>query len=119
MKKIKFLFSLIAIVVISIKCNTVKTSGVENIPKEKALSFNADILPIMQNSCTPCHFPPEGRKKPLENYAHVKENIKDIIARVKLPKDHVQFMPFKNKKPALNDSLIAVLERWEKQSMPE
>jgi len=119
MKKNKFLFPLIAIVVISIKCNTAKTSTMDTLPKEKALSFNADILPIMQTSCTPCHFPPEGRKKPLENYANVKENIKDIIARVKLPKDHVQFMPFKNKKPALNDSLIAVLEKWEKQNMPE
>jgi hypothetical protein len=119
MKKIKFLVPLIVIIVILIKCNTVKTSGLENIPKEKLVSFNADILPIMQNSCTPCHFPPEGKKKPLENYVNVKENIKDIIFRVKLPKDHVQFMPFKNKKPALNDSLIAVLEKWEKQNMPE
>lgn len=119
MKKIKFLFFLIAIIVISIKCNTAKTSGMDTVPKEKSLSFNADILPIMQTSCTPCHFPPEGRKKPLENYAHVKENIKDIIARVKLPKDNAQFMPFKNKKLALNDSLIAVLEKWEKQNMPE
>jgi len=119
MKKIKFLLPLLAIVVILIKCNTVKTSGLDTVPKEKPLSFNADILPIMQNSCTPCHFPPDGRKKPLDNYVHVKENIKDIIARVKLPKDHVQFMPFKNKKPALNDSLIAVLENWEKQNMPE
>ena len=76
MKKIQFLLPLIAIIVISIKCNTVKTSKMDAIPKEKALSFTADILPIMQTSCTPCHFPPDGRKKPLENYANVKENNK-------------------------------------------
>lgn len=119
MKQVKILLSLIVILVITIQCNSAKTGSLEKIPKEEPLSFNKDILPIMQNSCTPCHFPPEGRKKPLENYAHVKENIKDIIARVKLPKDDSKFMPFKNKKPALNDSLIAVLEKWETQNMPE
>ena len=62
MKKFKFLLLLIAMAIISIKCNTIKSSGLENISKEKPLSFNRDILPIMQNSCTPCHFPPEGKK---------------------------------------------------------
>ena len=63
--------------------------------------------------------PSRRKKKPLESYAHVKENITDIIVRVKLPKDNIEFMPFKSKKPALNDSLIAILEKWEKQNMPE
>ncbi len=83
------------------------------------LTYKKDIVPIMQTSCTPCHFPPKGRKEPLDSYETVKNNISDIIERVKLPKDHVKFMPYESKKPVLNDSLIAVLETWQKQNKPE
>lgn len=59
------------------------------------------------------------KKEPLENYIHVKENIGSIIERVKLPQEDRKFMPPRNKKPALNDSLIAALAKWEQQNMPE
>jgi hypothetical protein len=83
------------------------------------VSFAKDVLPIMQASCTPCHFPPDGRKQPLNTYDAVKNNFTDIVARVKLPQNDDRFMPFKNKKPALSDSLINVLEQWQKQNMPQ
>ena len=82
------------------------------------LSFEKDVMPIMQSRCTPCHFPPEGRKKPLNNYDAVKANIAAVIARVKLPQEATGFMPFKNKKPPLSDSLINILEEWQKQNNP-
>jgi len=84
-----------------------------------AVSFDKDIMPIMQSRCTPCHFPPDGRKKPLNTYETVKADIGDIIARVKLPQSDNGFMPFKNKKPPLSDSLINVLVEWQKQNMPQ
>ncbi len=83
------------------------------------VSFEKDVMPILQASCTPCHFPPEGRKEPLNTYDAVKKNFMNMIARVKLPQTDNKFMPFKNKKPALSDSLINVLEQWDKQNMPQ
>lgn len=82
------------------------------------VTFTKDILPIMQSSCTPCHFPPDGKKEALNTYEGVKNHIGEVIARVKLPKEDVKFMPFKSKKPPLSDSLINVLEQWQLQNMP-
>jgi len=87
--------------------------------KPAVVSFAKDVMPIMQASCTPCHFPPGGNKKPLNTYDAVKANIADVIARVKLPQGDNRFMPWKNKKPALSDSLINVLAEWQKQNMPQ
>lgn len=83
------------------------------------VSFDKDVLPILQSRCTPCHFPPDGRKKPLNTYDAVKTNISDMVARVKLPQSNDKFMPWKGKKPALSDSMVTVLEEWQKQNMPQ
>ena len=96
-------------------CNSSKKAT----KKPMAVSFAKDVMPIMQASCTPCHFPPDGRKKPLNTYDAVKTNIGDIITRVKLPQSDGKFMPWKLKKPALSDSLINVLVEWQKQNMPQ
>ena len=88
-------------------------------PKEKLISYNTDVAPMLTTSCTPCHFPPQGRKEPLDNYEHVKANIKEMIELVKLPETDPKFMPFKNKKPALTQDQIATLEKWQEQNMPE
>ena len=82
-----------------------------------ALSFENDVIGIMKTSCTPCHFPPDGRKEPLDSYDAVSKNIGEIIERVKLPQSDMKFMPFRNKKPALSDSLINVLVQWKEQGM--
>jgi hypothetical protein len=116
MRKILFSVAVIFLFVIFQNCKSSKTSGFQ---APTALSYHKDIVPMLQTSCTPCHFPPEGRKEPLNNYETVKNNISAVIERVKLSKDDPKFMPFKSKKPVLNDSLIAVLETWQKQNMPE
>lgn len=85
----------------------------------KKISYNTDVKPIIANSCTPCHIPPEGRKKPLDNYEHVKENIVAMIERVSLPQDNRKFMPPVNKKPALTEAEVAVLVKWQQQGMLE
>jgi len=87
--------------------------------KKMVVSFEKNVMPIMQASCTPCHFPPEGRKKPLNNYDAVKANIDDILMRVKLPHEDNRFMPWKSKKPPLSDTAINVLVEWQKQNMPQ
>lgn len=116
MRKILFLVIGIFLLVVLQNCKSTKASKYQ---APTALSYNKDIVPILQTSCTPCHFPPDGRKEPLNSYETVKNNISAVIERVKLPKEDIKFMPFKSKRPALNDSLIAVLETWQKQNMPE
>ena len=87
--------------------------------KEVVVSFEKDVMPMLKVSCTPCHFPPDGRKEPLNTYDAVKKNFADILTRVKLPATDNKFMPFKSKKPALSDSAINVLVKWQAQGMPQ
>jgi hypothetical protein len=87
--------------------------------KVATVSFEKEVLPIMQASCTPCHFPPDGKKAPLNTYDAVTMHIDDVIARVKVPATDPKFMPFKSKKPALTTDQIALLEEWKKQNMPK
>lgn len=87
--------------------------------KVAPITYSSDIAPIMQAHCTPCHFPPDGKKEPLNSYAAVKENIADMITRVKLDPSDPHFMPWKSKKPPLSDSMINVLVQWQAKGMPE
>lgn len=82
-----------------------------------SFTYSKDIAPILQTSCTPCHFPPEGKKEALNSYETVKDNISEIIKSVKLPQDNKKFMPFKSKKPSLTESQIVILETWQKQGL--
>ncbi|TDD95579.1 hypothetical protein [Flavobacterium cellulosilyticum] len=95
-------------------CNSAKNTYVTPV----TFTYSKDIVPIMQTSCTPCHFPPEGKKVALNSFETVKDNIGDIIHSVTVPKDNHKFMPFKNKKPALTESQIAVFVTWQKEGMP-
>jgi hypothetical protein len=123
MKKSRLLILIIPVILVMINCNSTKKSAMEAKPElkkgEKIVSYAKDVAPILRNSCTPCHFPPTGKKKPYETYEHVKGDIASIIERVKLPHDDPGFMPFKMKKMPLNDSLVGVLVKWQKQNMPE
>lgn len=82
-------------------------------------TYTADVAPILIHRCTPCHFPDTGRKLPLNTYTAVHDNIDAVIARVSLPHDDPKFMPFRNKKEPLSDSLIMVLKVWKEEGMAE
>ena len=84
-----------------------------------AITYQKDILPIMQARCTPCHFPEQGKKKFLDTYGATRDNIDEILTRVQLPVTDEKFMPFKSKKAPLSDSLIMVIKQWKMQGMPE
>lgn len=86
--------------------------------KKNVISYTQNIAPIIENSCTPCHFPEQGKKKMLNTYDAVKENIEDILRRVQLADTDKEFMPFKSKKPALSNEQIELLKGWVKQKMP-
>jgi uncharacterized membrane protein len=118
MKKIRLITFIIPLVLLTINCSTSKTAKPDYVEVKK-ISYKTDIEPIIANSCTPCHIPPQGRKKPLESYDHVKANISAILERVQLPQSNRNVMPPVNKKPALTTDQIALLTKWQEQYMPE
>ena len=77
--------------------------------------YDKDIVPIINDRCTPCHMPPDGKVLPLNTYDAVKGHIDEVIKRVKLPSTERGFMPLKLKKPALTAEMIATLEKWKQE----
>lgn len=84
-----------------------------------SVSYQKDIYPIMERSCTPCHFPEEGRKAMLNTYAATKAFGNQILKRIKLDPSAEGYMPFKEKKPALTEQEIQLFENWINQKYPE
>src|SRR5690349_12122235 len=90
------LFVLLCVIALPFCSTSKKTMGDKKMT-EPSVSYATDIAPIMAERCTPCHFPNGGKKKFLDTYAAVSENIDDIIRRIDLPVDSAGFMPFKSK----------------------
>lgn len=116
MKKLTLLFLLVSVVVLSF-CKTSKKAVANKDMKEVPVFYDTDIAPILAGHCSPCHFPPQGQKLPLNTYKAVHDNVDYILTRVQLPHDDPKFMPFKMKKEPLSDSLIAVIKLWKAQGM--
>lgn len=83
----------------------------------KKITYAANIQPLVVNSCSPCHFPPQGNKKPLNTYATVKAEIDEVITRVQKNPGEKGFMPQRH--PKLSDSTINLFVRWKKTKMLE
>ncbi len=100
MRKNTFLLLLLAITVIaacSKKSNPGKT--VAEAPKVIPTTYTADIVPLLQAKCTPCHLPTKGGfKANFENYESAKKYGADMLARVLLNPGERGFMPFKHAK---------------------
>lgn len=77
-------------------CKSVQTATKESSDKkfENPVSYQMDIVPIMTQKCTPCHYPERGRKKLLDTYNTTRNNIIDILHHVQLPEDRSDFMLF-------------------------
>jgi hypothetical protein len=85
--------------------------------KQVPITYMADIAPLMTTHCTPCHFPPRGNKKPLNTYAAVKDEIDEVIERIRLNPTDKGFMPMKH--PKLSDSTINVFVQWKATGLKE
>ena len=109
MKKLSLLF-LIAVVIALPFCKTSKKAA-----SGSTVTYEANIQPLIMANCSPCHFPPKGNKKPLDNYDGVKEEIADILERVRKTPGDKGFMPFKHDK--LSDSTINVFVQWKNGGM--
>lgn len=78
---------------------------------ESDVSYSEDIRPIIERSCFPCHAA-DSKKEHFTNYEEVKDEIEDILYRVQLDQNNKRFMPFKKKKPSLNNEEITLLKEW-------
>lgn len=77
------------------------------------VTYNDDIVPLMQRSCSPCHYPAKsGRKEPLDNYAAVKDHAAEILERVQLPETSLKFMPYEKKRQPLSAEEIELFKNW-------
>lgn len=95
------------------------SKGATSNSKEIKISYVKSIAPIIERSCSPCHFPEKGKKKWLNTYDAVKSNIEDMLTRVQLNMTDDKYMPFKSKKPALTEEEITLLKKWVAQNMAE
>ena len=96
-------------------CSTSKKAMAAKVPQ---LTWRFDISPIIAVHCSPCHFPTTGKKLPLDSYEALTKNIDEVLYRVQLSHSDPKFMPFKEKKEPLSDSLIQVIKLWKEQEMP-
>jgi hypothetical protein len=112
MKKV-ILFSLVAVGGIFQFCSTAKKAQA---PVAK-VTYTADVQPLIQNSCSPCHIPPKGNKEALNTYDAAKAHIDESIKRIQLNPGDKGFMPFKH--PKLSDSTINVFVKWKEDGLLE
>jgi hypothetical protein len=92
-------------------------SSSKNAMKAPAVTYDANVQPLMVSNCSPCHFPPKGNKKAYNNYTAVKSDIDSILIRINKNPNEKGFMPFKH--PKLADSTINVLVQWKKDGLLE
>jgi len=98
-------------------CSSSKKSAKKQ-PEVPKLTFAANVLPLIQMKCSPCHIAPDGKKKHYVTYDVVKADIDSMIHRIQLNPGEKGFMPFK-KTEKLPDSLIAVFVKWKADGLLE
>lgn len=113
MKKI-VLFSLIATGTIFQFCSSTKKAQA---PAPAKVTYAANVQPVIQNNCSPCHIPPKGNKEALNTYDAAKAHIDESIKRIQLNPTDKGFMPFKH--PKLADSTINVFVQWKADGLLE
>ena len=74
-------------------------------------TYAADVLPLIQLKCSPCHLRSKGGiKTNFENYKTAKKNGVAMLERIQLPDGKKKYMPLKN--PRLSTEEIAVFKKW-------
>jgi uncharacterized membrane protein len=120
MKQFFLLLTLTTVIVFaacSKKANPAKTTASEA-PKVKSVTYNADVMPLLQAKCSPCHIPSKGGNKAnFENYESAKKYAVEILPRIQLNPGDRGFMPMRN--PKLPEDEIAKLKQWIDQGLLE
>ena len=111
--KSTFLFVSAAIFVAACSKKTAPTETKKEEYTGPKVTYMADVAPLVQRSCAPCHFPSQnGKKVPLDGFAAVKKELPEILHHVQLPQSNVEFMPYKLKKEPLSPEEIELLKNW-------
>ncbi len=74
------------------------------------ITYNANIKPLLVNSCTPCHVTGGSNPNKFDIYATAKSKINVIIDRVERETTAAGFMPKGGSK--LSAANIALLKKW-------
>ena len=111
MKKTLFAITLL-LVFVFIACSKKTAPGkTAEVPKVKLSTYTADVQPLIQAKCSPCHLPTKGgNKASFENYTSAKNFAADMVVRIKKNPGERGFMPFRQ--PKLSAEEIAVFEKW-------
>ncbi|HAO45310.1 MAG TPA: hypothetical protein DCQ97_00185 [Chitinophagaceae bacterium] len=119
MKQFLSALTLITLIVIaSCAKKTAPATSAAEPPKAKATSFTAEVSPLLQAKCTPCHFPSKGGNKAnFETYATASKFGAAMLERVQKNPGERGFMPMRN--PKLSDTEIATLKKWVEGGMTE
>ena len=105
----KYIILILIAGVLIVACSR-KNSPAASVPK---ITYTAGIMPVLQASCSPCHFPSQGgRVASFATYDAAKIHIDQMITRVQLDSANPKFMPFKHKRPSLTAAQIDTLKRW-------
>lgn len=116
MKQTLILLGICAVITLFTYCGGSKKAQVTPLPPAK-MTFEANVLPVIQSKCGPCHIPGQGNKEPYVTAAAVKADIDDIIHRIGLQPGDKGFMPVRH--PRLSDSTINVFVQWKADGMLE
>ena len=97
-------------------CSSSKQASSSN-AGDAGVTYAADVAPIIEGRCTPCHFPDGGDIKFLDTYKSVKNTIDDIIVRVELEPGSDGFMPPSDEPEPLTAEQIQTLKDWRDAGM--
>lgn len=117
MKKAILICGTIAMIAVA-SCGHKSTPTASTAAKKVSVTYEANVKPLVEAKCTPCHLPAKGgNKAPLDTYAGNVKYIDDAIRRIQLAPTERGFMPFKH--AALSAEEIAVFKNWKEQGLVE
>ena len=91
--------------------DTPKTMELPVVPPVVKLTYQGAILSLLQQKCSPCHFPSKGGfKASFENYENALKYSAEMVSRIQLNPSDRGFMPFRNAKLDAGD--IDIIKKW-------
>ena len=114
MRKLATAVTLLATVMLFQFCNHSKHIAAS---APVAVTYQHDVLPVIQTSCGPCHIAGQGNKKSLDNYISAKEFADDMLKRIQMKPEERGFMPMRH--PKLSDTAITAFVDWKKDGLLE
>ncbi|MFM7682217.1 MAG: hypothetical protein ACKO7P_05675 [Bacteroidota bacterium] len=112
MKNSFFITALLIACIAIVSCTKDKVGGGIPYPElicSDTVSFNNDVLPIIQNNCTGCHDNQNGYT--FTNHQNISSNYAAIVGSMK----GVGYQLMPKGGPALPDSLIVKIQCWVNQ----